>query len=231
MAAEEILQLFDSYWLEHNIFKAKPIPTKPIPDQEHHLLEESKVSNIVNLQVRSVSDQSLRIDSSCFSQSPRSVITTTSKLQKILSGQETNDFCKEIEDQEQEKKMENNNKQRRRRIRRRSNMSRSLSDLEFEELKGFMDLGFIFTEEDKKSSLVSIIPGLQRWGKRDEDEIKGKYEEVSRPYLSEAWKVLDEQRNNKAFMMMEWRFPALHNEINMKDNLKAWAHIVASTVR
>ncbi|KAK7265997.1 hypothetical protein RIF29_18635 [Crotalaria pallida] len=39
--------------------------------------------------------------------------------------------------------------------------SKSLSDLEFEELKGFVDLGFVFSEEDKDSSLATIIPGLQ----------------------------------------------------------------------
>ena len=29
------------------------------------------------------------------------------------------------------------------------NFSKSLSDFEFEEFKGFMDLGFVFSEEDK----------------------------------------------------------------------------------
>jgi hypothetical protein len=32
--------------------------------------------------------------------------------------------------------------------------AKGLSDLEFEELKGFMDLGSVFSEEDKDSRLV-----------------------------------------------------------------------------
>ncbi|KAL3739867.1 hypothetical protein ACJRO7_021183 [Eucalyptus globulus] len=84
--------------------------------------------------------------------------------------------------------------------------TKSLSEPEFKELKGFMDLGFIFSGEDKvNSSLVSIIPGLQRLGKKikdgdEDDEDSDNHGEdghekasigepavVARPYLSEAW--------------------------------------------
>ncbi|KAM1105151.1 hypothetical protein ACFX13_013746 [Malus domestica] len=44
-----------------------------------------------------------------------------------------------------------------RRRRKKKSESKSLTDLQFEELKGFMDLGFVFSEEDKDSNLVSII--------------------------------------------------------------------------
>ncbi|KAL5078496.1 hypothetical protein RYX36_006917, partial [Vicia faba] len=70
--------------------------------------------------------------------------------------------------------------------------SKSLSDLEFEELKGFMDLGFVFSEEDKDSNLVSIIPGLQRFGKKDEEQEEDVCDEsmIQRPYLSEDWESI-----------------------------------------
>ncbi|KAL6134175.1 hypothetical protein ACLB2K_066408 [Fragaria x ananassa] len=55
--------------------------------------------------------------------------------------------------------------------RKRSGSSKSLSDLEFDELKGFTDLGFVFTEEDNKdSNLVAIISGLQRLRVSDEGD-------------------------------------------------------------
>lgn len=94
-----------------------------------------------------------------------------------------------------------------------------------------MDLGFVFSEEDKDSSLVSIIPGLQRLGKKDgEEEIGGVDEaKVSRPYLSEAWHGLERRKKEDA--LMNWRLPALRNEMDMKDNLRWWAHTVASTLR
>ncbi|KAM2560756.1 hypothetical protein COP2_012763 [Malus domestica] len=61
-------------------------------------------------------------------------------------------------------------------------------DLQFEELKGFIDLGFVFSEEDKDSNLVSIIPRLQRLGKKDDSRDESFDESaITRPYLSEAW--------------------------------------------
>nr|KYP50362.1 hypothetical protein KK1_027836 [Cajanus cajan] len=117
-----------------------------------------------------------------------------------------------------------------RRERKKKRQSKSLSDLEFEELKGFMDLGFVFSEEDKDSSLASIIPGLQRLGKSDEEEEDSDESSVQRPYLSEAWKV-QERRKKENNPLMNWKIPPLNNEIDIKDNLRWWAHTVASTVR
>ncbi|XP_038895821.1 uncharacterized protein LOC120083990 [Benincasa hispida] len=111
--------------------------------------------------------------------------------------------------------------------------SRSLLELELEELKGFMDLGFVFSEEDKGSSLASIVPGLNRIGKREEEEEERKFcSEISRPYLSEAWKAMEEEEDEeelKKSLMMKWKFPS--NQMHMKVHLKWWAHVVASTVR
>ncbi|CBI30714.3 unnamed protein product, partial [Vitis vinifera] len=99
--------------------------------------------------------------------------------------------------------------------RRKKGMSKSLSDLEFDELKGFIDLGFVFSEGAKDSSLVSIIPGLHRLGKKDGEEEKTVDESaVPRPYLSEAWEVLD--RRKKENPLMNWRVPALSIRIMLR---------------
>ncbi|CAI0475834.1 unnamed protein product [Linum tenue] len=126
---------------------------------------------------------------------------------------------------------------KRRRAAKKGPASKSLSSLEFEELKGFMDLGFVFSEEDRESSLVSILPGLQRLGKKDGGEAVEPPSAVDesvvprRPYLSEAWAVQEKEKMRNP--VMNWRVPALGlgSEIDMKDSLRLWAHSVASTVR
>lgn len=107
-------------------------------------------------------------------------------------------------------------------------LSKSLSELEFEELKGFTDLGFVFSEQDKDDShLVEMIPGLQK------QKVEGNNELIllratirPRPYLSQAWEYCYEESQ-----LMKWRVPAHVNDIDMKDSLKWWAHTVASSVR
>ncbi|XP_048432740.1 uncharacterized protein LOC103955134 isoform X2 [Pyrus x bretschneideri] len=112
--------------------------------------------------------------------------------------------------------------------------SKSLS-----ELKGFMDLGFVFTEEDKDSSrLVAIIPGLQRLASCEEEDVRDDQEEgeeedhgvVSRrPCLSKVWDILD-QRKKENQMLIKWRIPAATNlSKDMKHHLRFWAHSVASS--
>ncbi|RWR86478.1 DUF1685 domain-containing protein [Cinnamomum micranthum f. kanehirae] len=107
--------------------------------------------------------------------------------------------------------------------------SKSLSDLELEELKGIFDLGFWFLDGEMDSRLVSIVPGLQRLKKGGEEEEEEASEEstVCRPYLSEAWSV-DEREENP---LMNWRVPVVCNGEEMKDRLRSWAQAVASTVR
>lgn len=141
-------------------------------------------------------------------------------------------FCKKAE----LKKVKGRRRERRRRTRRtKKGLSKSLSELEYEELKGFMDLGFDFSADDVNSSLVEIIPGLQKLGKnRDsDDQVKVNYFEKSesraRPYLSEAWEILE--KKNRMSTLMNWKIPATSNEIDVKQSLKRWAHTVASTVK
>uniref|UniRef100_A0A5B7A5Y1 DUF1685 family protein n=1 Tax=Davidia involucrata TaxID=16924 RepID=A0A5B7A5Y1_DAVIN len=236
---EQVLHLFDCYWFEYEIFTKKPPSlTTPEPNpvlEIHEEVEEPKLSRIQTRHIRSLSDQCLSSKDSLTtdSLSPNSVLLTP-KLQTILSGKEVEEFSDPVVKQEDiETPIKKKASERRKK-----GSSKSLSDLEFEELKGFMDLGFVFSEEDKNSSLVSIIPGLQRLGRKvgdgsddDEEEEKSIDEyAVSRPYLSEAWDVLD-QRKVENPILMNWRIPALDNEMDMKDHLRFWAHTVASTVR
>ena len=246
MAAEEVLKLFDSYWFESLSFSKKPLPlphaaaaattTKTNPTHQN---QEPNFPQLPTLHVRSLSDQFLttsKISSfSTDSISPNSVMTTP-KLQTIFSGKEILGFSKDeyVEQEEQEAVMPIEKKVSESKRKRNLGSAKSLSDLEFEELKGFMDLGFMFSEEDKDSRLVSIIPGLQRLGRKgsedgEEEERKNDETVVSRPYLSEAWDVLDQRKVE--YTLMNLKVPTLGNEMDMKDQLKFWAHTVASTVK
>ncbi|PSS29044.1 Protein of unknown function DUF1685 protein [Actinidia chinensis var. chinensis] len=238
MDPEEIITLLDSYWFNQEIFKKKPQQTpnsKTNPDHQNQTNQQEP--NILSLHVRSKSDQLVSMPSfSSDSLSPNSVLFTPQeeepKVQPPIAEQQ----------QEQPKKGTS------RRRRTKKGMTKSLSNLEFEELKGFLDLGFVFSEEDVNSSLVEIIPGLQRLkGEQQGTDCKegeeqgtgceegekqgtsGGESSVQRPYLSEAWEVWERERREKP--LMNWRFPDVGNEIGMKDSLKWWAHTVASTVR
>ncbi|XP_042500233.1 uncharacterized protein LOC122078346 [Macadamia integrifolia] len=96
---------------------------------------------------------------------------------------------------------------------------KTMSDLEIEELQGFMDLGFKFNKEDLNPSVVNIIPGLKVRSEANWDEDK-----VSRPYLSEAWLV-----KRSAPLMPNW--VDRRSAGDMKEQLKFWAQAVASNVR
>ncbi|XP_027344172.1 uncharacterized protein LOC113856527 [Abrus precatorius] len=245
MDAEQVLKLFDTYWFEATIF------TNKTPSHFHSTLDSipqskvieglplhTKLLRIPTLQVRSLSDQNLGSTVAAFSDfpSPNSVLTPQ-KLRPILSGKEVGEFPLEEAHQNHENEEEEVTKKKlshshRRRFRK-GKTSRSLSDLEFKELKGFMDLGFVFSEEDKDSRLVSLIPGLQRLGREDAavNSSEQKIDEtvICRPYLSEAWGVLDQRKVLNP--LLNWRVPVLGNEMDMKDNLKFWAQTVASIVR
>ncbi|XP_022718006.1 uncharacterized protein LOC111276526 [Durio zibethinus] len=98
-------------------------------------------------------------------------------------------------------------------------LQKSQSDLAFQELQGFKDLGFTFDKEDLSPGVVSILPGLQ------ENKIEdSKQDNVRRPYLSEAWLVQSHP-------------PPIPNCVSkdsaedMKEQLKFWARAVATNVR
>lgn len=241
MDPRDIINLFDLYWFNLEIFNKSSLSsissnfeTNQYQEIQENPLKDSDpmISRLPSILVRSKSDQiSSTASFLSDSNSPNSVLFTP-HLQTILSGKEsTQEESKQLEEHKPVIKTSNKG------IRGRKKMgsSKSLSELEFEELKGFMDLGFVFSEDDKKdSSLVEIIPGLQRLGKKEDssvsdfDESSSSSSSVSRPYLSEAWEVLD--RRNKETPLMDWIIPALNNDVDIKNSLKLWAHNVATTV-
>ncbi|CAI0475963.1 unnamed protein product [Linum tenue] len=223
MDASEALNLYDSYWFEMEILKNRSTYSSPsdsppetptmasmyLQIQKQQAPPPPEISKLRPTRgggqsaiLRSMSED-LYTKPSFINNTPASPDSVlTSQLRTILSGG-------------------------RRRAAKKGPASKSLSSLEFEELKGFMDLGFVFSEEDRESSLVSILPGLQRLGKKDVDESAV----PRRPYLSEAWAVQEKEKMRNP--VMNWRVPALGlgSEIDMKDSLRLWAHSVASTVR
>ncbi|KAJ6893699.1 hypothetical protein NC652_027685 [Populus alba x Populus x berolinensis] len=231
MEATEALELFDSYWFGMEIFKKQPILPKSSSleaNLDHENQEKALKPDISRLPAtitRSMSEDlcSNTTFSFGFSFYSDSVLHAP-KLHTIFSGE---GFTEEEYSTPTEKVyvLESHKKKVTRR-RGKKVKSKSLSELEYEELKGFTDLGFVFSEEDKDSKLASIIPGLQRLGKQHEDETVLDEPTVSRPYLSEAWEVQEQRMKEEP--LMNWAIPALSNEIDMKDNLRWWAHTVAS---
>ncbi|KAL2494674.1 uncharacterized protein Fot_38431 [Forsythia ovata] len=212
-----VINLFDLLWFYPQIFKKQSyttISSIPETNPDCHNQEnprKAKISSQLKIHTRSKSDQlmnsSTGLDSG--SSSPNSVLYTPH-----LSEQ---DFSQEISIATQVEKTRGGVRNRRKKT-----LSKSLSQLEFEELKGFMDLGFVFSEEDKDSSLVEIIPGLQRAGKKrdgkgKEEEANANVSSVPRPYLSEAWEFFDERKRENQSPLMNWRVPVISNKIDMKD--------------
>lgn len=116
---------------------------------------------------------------------------------------------------------------------RKNNKRENKSDLEAEETKGFIDLGFVFTEEDLNTELPEIIPGLRKF-LCPEEQRKTESSVVPRPYLSEAWDFNSDKwsgRTEKDSMVIDFRMAKLCGEINMKDSLKWWARSVASNLK
>lgn len=227
MDLEAVLTLFDSCWFNLEILNkhSNPIPLlnyQKTPDNkiQENLAETVYDSPKLEIKIESQSDD-LSYDSDSFS--PDSVLPVT----------HFQPFCKNAES----KKVKGRRRELRRRRRSEKCLGKSLSELEYEELKGFMDLGFEFSEEDVNSSLVEIIPGLQKLRKNrdsDDDQQKVNFYEKSdqsraRPYLSEAWGVIEKKKKTNPFM--NWKVPETSNEIDIKHSLKWWAHTVASSVK
>ncbi|KAM7524902.1 hypothetical protein LguiA_014804 [Lonicera macranthoides] len=219
MDPESVINLFNSCWFNLEILKNHSNSSNSKPNPEPQIQETPKpmisIPKFPSIHMRSKSEEISSMASlySVSPLSPSSVLFTPEHDEEL--------------DQER-------NKIRGVSVNRaKIGMSKSLSELEFEELKGFMDLGFVFSEEDRDSSLVEIIPGLQRLGKKKE-EGQGDFNEVlvSRPYLSEAWEVVEERKEReRPPLMINWIALDVNNEVDMKDSLKWWAHTVASAVR
>lgn len=218
MDEEQVLNLFDTYWFYQKSIQNTPSsslpPIDPGPVEAKTKIERPPISHLRSLHRRSLSNQP---SSTSDPFSPNSVLQAP-KLETIFSGKEAGEVTgQEKADRPSKKAL----------ARRKKKGSKSLSELEFEELKGFLDLGFTFSEEETDSRLLSIVPGLQRLGKKAVEDDPEDETVVSRPYLSEAWSF-DRKEEDP---LMYWRISAVGNEMDMKNQLKYWAHAVASTVR
>ncbi|KAG9448206.1 hypothetical protein H6P81_014334 [Aristolochia fimbriata] len=253
---QKVLSLFDFYWFDRQILTqplyfhspedsvpaeeeapvdpspeaaAEPPPRSEAPADDHEQ-PPPQVGRLRSLHHRSFSDQ-LNGKSDPFS--PNSVLEVP-KLDTILSGKEVCAPPAEVNEGGEEARKSTLKKTGRRLRKKRS--SKSLSDLEFQELKGFMDLGFTFSEGDIDSNLISILPGLQRLGKKDGDHEITEKSTVSRPYLSEAWDVSREEYNPRGEEYKPdadyWKIAtSAGDEDDMKNRLRVWAQAVASAVR
>ncbi|KAA0052609.1 uncharacterized protein E5676_scaffold255G008330 [Cucumis melo var. makuwa] len=212
MEAEKVLNSYDWVWFHRQIFQKEPTFTILSNSEDHPDDEEGLISSSASL-------------------SPNSVLSS-SNLGSPFS-ETTNPKTTPF------KEASKPERSRRRKLER-----KSLSELEFEEVKGFKDLGFVFTEEDRNSELASVIPGLNRLGSEEEEKEKeekrtlddddDEESRVSRPYLSEVWEVLAMDRRREEIinpLLKNWKLPSFNSEIDMKQNLRWWAHTVASTVR
>lgn len=130
---------------------------------------------------------------------------------------------------------------------------RTLGELELDEVKGFMDLGFIFKKEYISPRMISVVPGLQRLcsfqsnkqnhsasqtmdedatenNDDDDDIVVEVYEDekrdIMRPYLSEAWLI---KKPDSPLLTM--KIPKTCSADNMKKHLRVWAKTVASEVK
>lgn len=257
MEAETVLNLLDSYWYGLDFFKRKPssssrrssFESNPVPKFSEKPSSSLEIPSLPTIHTKSPSPKVEKIvpisQQRSDSASPNSVLLSP-KLQTIFSGKESKEFedSRVAEKEFHETPTDTKTSPLKDTIgmrRKKKGLSKSLSDLEFQELKGFMDLGFVFSEEDKDSILGSIIPGLQRLGKKadannvdfvDDDDKQGNKSErlaVSRPYLSESWEVMEKKRREDS--VLNWKVPDSHNDNDMKGYLKFWAHTVASACR
>ncbi|KAL1821366.1 hypothetical protein DCAR_0417785 [Daucus carota subsp. sativus] len=246
MAAEEslihLLHLFDSLWFENHILhnnSNSQLDSKL--EDENELPKLARISIDQDFEAKKIlintSQESLSSGDSENLLSPNSVLMRSpAKLENILSKKESPEQKKQ--NKKVKKKINEKNKKKGKLM-----SSKSLSELEFEEVKGFMDLGFVFSEGDKNSSLVKIIPGLQRFGEVDKEKEEkengskkingGDKSLIRRPYLSQAWEIMEYRRRKEPAEKLKWKINAavLDNEMDMKNHLKFWAQSVASAVK
>lgn len=130
-----------------------------------------------------------------------------------------------------------------RRVLEKSMSCRTLEELELEEVKGFMDLGFEFKKEHINPRMMRVIPGLQWLGMHQtkqetesengtetvgDNKVKENEEDnrdIMRPYLSEAWLI---KRPDSPLLNL--KVPKLCSSSHMKKHLRFWAKTVASEI-
>nr|GLL24853.1 uncharacterized protein LOC107843550 [Ipomoea trifida] len=164
-----------------------------------------------------------------------------SPVQNLIPGNYSSSTVDEItpQDEDEERQNETTEKERLTRLdlaacKSRSHSSspsldrscKSLGELELEEVKGFMDLGFIFDKERASKKMMSVLPGLQRLQLMNEIEDEDDMERGRvRPYLSEAWLI-----KSPNSPLLNLRMPRASAAVDMKRHLKHWAKTVATVI-
>ncbi|XP_028807775.1 uncharacterized protein LOC114762457 [Neltuma alba] len=176
-AAEQILELFDSYWFKTAVLSKKSPLSSSSPASTQNTFPQPRRRGVA---IRSFTDHQATVAAS-----------TTTAATKSSSLWEEGGNRKRVRDQS-------------------GHNVRPRIELEIRELKGFMDLGFVFSEEDKGCSrLVSLIPGLQKMGRRSKEEEEEEEGSVKQRKMINPW---------------SWST----GETDMKQSLRFWAHSVAS---
>ncbi|KAM0869576.1 hypothetical protein ACQ4PT_040589 [Festuca glaucescens] len=256
-AAEEVLALYDTYWFHRLVLHSyspapAPLPPPPpppaleqqqpperAPAESNRELQRAP-SGLRHRRTRSDEAKTATFDALEPLKIPHA---HRARLETILSGK---DGLAAPQPAPPERRRRPGGRRRKRQAR-----GRSLSELEFEEVKGLRDLGFTFSEADVDAELASIVPGLRRLRAAEEEEARRAEAATAacaeeeacrtraasasasaprrrRPYLSEAWE--DEEAEVRR-VLSTFRIPAADGGADLKEHLRLWAHSVASAVR
>jgi len=85
------------------------------------------------------------------------------------------------------------------------------TDPDFQELKGFMELGFVFSKDKLNPRLLDLLPGLKRLIQNESNSMNTEFEESA---------------------LENWKLPTPSaTGVEMKESLKLWARSVASRLK
>ncbi|XP_077233016.1 uncharacterized protein LOC143874574 [Tasmannia lanceolata] len=221
--SHNLFQSMDSLWFYQNIVTKKtprpisetPLPSMPIP-QDKTLSSTDKVEPVLNpidhpkLEERPQTPPRLDLVSKDKILPARFNLVSKHQLFQLQPSPSKIRSCSTSPSMY---------KQPRRRLVK-MNSCKTYSELEHDELKGFMDLGFVFNRDELSPHMMKIVPGLQSLGE--------KKRVVRRPYLSEAWLI-----NRRDSPLLNLRIPPISaaSGADMKQHLRFWARTVASEIR
>ncbi|KAL6876407.1 hypothetical protein ACP4OV_012979 [Aristida adscensionis] len=246
-AAEETIALYDACWFHRLVLlpPPPPSPTPPPPEPAPAPAERESEAPRVSSPAAGLRHRRTRSDEAAAAAfqglEPLRIPNSghRARLETILSGKDGHVQPLPERRRPEARRPAGTGRRRRRR-------GRSMSELEFEEVKGLRDLGFTFSDAEVDAELASIVPGLRRKRADEEDRVTASALAATavdesftvtdaaagsaprRPYLSEAW---DDEEEEVRAMLRNWRIPAATDGADLKEHLRMWAHTVASAVR
>eukprot|EP01018_Ginkgo_biloba_P015857 Gb_38224 [translate_table: standard] len=103
-----------------------------------------------------------------------------------------------------------------------------MTDMEVEEVKGFMELGFSFTQDELSPRVMTLLPGLRRLTCTRQEKINTL---TNKPHVSEG-SMFQMSTSPEFSLPPGWKIPAPnHKGLDMKERLKLWARYVAFSVK